>query len=55
MLPPDLGRWYEITLRGGAVRSFRSVEAFDGYVGQLRRMGNLITFTAPNVCHVVTA
>lgn len=54
-LSDDLGRWYEITLRLGAVRVFRSVQAFDGYVCQLRRMGNVVVFTAPNVCHVVTA
>lgn len=33
--------------RGPCVRTFTSVQAFDGYIGQLRKAGSLVSFIDP--------
>ena len=37
---------------GATVKAFASVDAFDGYIGALRRLGVIVTFTAPAVAVV---
>ena len=40
---------------GRTCKTFTSVEAFDGYVGAVRRLGLVVTFQSPTVATVSKA
>ena len=39
-------RWVGVNLP----REFTSITAFDGYVGEARRLGCIVTFAGPHAC-----
>lgn len=46
-------QWFVVwhTPYGPKVKSFESVQAFDGYVAGLRRNGCAVSFASPTVCN----
>ena len=47
---PQVREWLVTWVGVNRPRTFSSVQAFDGYVREARRLGALVTFTTPFSC-----